>query len=138
VRDAICFSNFRGGKFSWDATVCNILDLATLDREMWPIIKYAFKCYQKRGHAFRITAARKMGGSGVHDTHPLRAVDAGTIGISREECRHIEAEINAEFPRVDDKPTAYWHDVGQGAHMHLQKEWVFPVSEITDNAGSLS
>lgn len=134
MRDAICFSNYRGGRFSWDASILNILDFATLDRGMWPIIKFAAKAFWKRGYPFRITAARKKGGSGVHDTHPLRAVDVGTVDIPRDVCRQIEAEINNEFPRTDGFPTALWHDVGDGAHLHLQKQWEHPISEMSGDA----
>ena len=138
TRNNICFSNYRNGQFSWDATICNILDFATLDRGMWAILKFAAKCYWKRGLTFRITAARKPGDSGVHNTHPLRALDIGTVGADRSVCREIEAEINEQFPRTDDKPTALYHDSGGGAHIHLQKQWDYPISEITDNAGCLS
>ena len=138
MRNNICFSNYRNGQFSWDATICNILDLATLDRAMWGIFKFTAQCYWKRGLTFRVTAARKPGDSGVHNTHPLRALDVGTVGISRETAREIEAEINEQFPRTDGKPTALYHDSGGGAHIHIQCPWDYPVSELSDNAGALA
>ena len=71
------------------------------------------------------------GESGVHAT--LRAIDFVTNSTPMINA-DIAAKINALFPRGDGKPTLMWHDVGYGAHFHLQVPWT---QDFKDAAGSL-
>lgn len=49
------------------------------------------------------------------------AVDFRTIGeMSEPDVHRLRDHLNSMFPRSDKKPTALYHDVGAGAHLHVQ------------------
>jgi len=54
-----------------------------------------------------------------------RAVDFRTIGeLTHGKILELKSHLNAEFRRRDGKQTAIYHDVGAGAHLHVQAEAV--------------
>jgi len=54
-----------------------------------------------------------------------RAVDFRTIGeLSDAEVESLVTHINQNWPRTDAKPSALFHNVGAGSHLHIQVEGV--------------
>jgi hypothetical protein len=52
-----------------------------------------------------------------------RAVDFRTIQeLTDAEVKELVDHANAFWVRHDAKPTALWHDVGDGQHLHVQTE----------------
>lgn len=52
-----------------------------------------------------------------------RAVDFRTVGeLNEHEINRLVDHANAVWVRRDRKPTAIYHDVGAGAHLHIQSE----------------
>lgn len=52
-----------------------------------------------------------------------RAVDFRTIGeLSDSEVHALVDHMNENWKRKDGKPTAMFHDIGSGSHLHLQSE----------------
>lgn len=54
---------------------------------------------------------------------PSHAVDFRTIGEMNDlKVAQLRDHLNSAFPRRDLKPTAIYHDVGAGKHLHIQAE----------------
>lgn len=69
-----------------------------------------------------ITSGYRSGDKGVHGTKPLRGIDIRSWGNSYSPLELAET-INEEFCYDNRRPhlkCAKYHDVGQGAHLHLQ------------------
>lgn len=67
-----------------------------------------------------ITSAYRPGDKGVHGTDPLRAVDLRSHGL---DAAAIVEKINRHWQYDSRRPKlkcALYHDVGRGAHIHLQ------------------
>jgi len=57
-----------------------------------------------------------------------RAIDIRTWIYDHDEVMGIIAFLNKWWPRKDGKPLALYHDVGRGAHLHIQVPYeVHPV-----------
>jgi len=57
-----------------------------------------------------------------------RAIDIRTWIYEHDEVMGIIAFLNKWWPRQDGKPLALYHDVGRGAHLHIQVPYkVHPV-----------
>lgn len=62
-------------------------------------------------------------GSGVHSTFPCRGLDLRSWIYTQEELDNIEKTINKLWtydPGRPDMKCLLIHDVGQGAHIHIQ------------------
>lgn len=55
-----------------------------------------------------------------HCARPCRGADLRTNDISDLTAREWEAQIKAGASYLGEKSSALFHDVGQGAHLHLQ------------------
>jgi len=54
-----------------------------------------------------------------------RAVDFRTVEeLSFIEVKSLANHVNENWPRHDGRPSAIYHDVGAGAHLHIQVEGV--------------
>lgn len=52
-----------------------------------------------------------------------RAVDFRTLGeLTDEQVKKLVEHLNTNWKRVDTKPTALFHNVGSGSHLHIQAE----------------
>jgi hypothetical protein len=69
---------------------------------------------------FTITSLYRIDDPGVHGAMPLRGIDLRCYGDLGE----IVADfVNSQYtydPDRPDKKCAIYHDVGRGAHLHLQ------------------
>ena len=68
-----------------------------------------------------VTSLYRIGDNGVHGTLPLRGMDLRQRNAAMGE--EISAYINRKFIYDKHRPQmkcAMYHDVGQGAHIHLQ------------------
>ena len=64
---------------------------------------------------------KKTDDNGVHQTG--RAIDISSKELDADEIADIVNFVNLNYPRDDKKPTAIYHDVGQGAHFHFQVQY---------------
>ena len=70
-----------------------------------------------------ITSLYRMNDSGVHGALPLRGCDLRTRDFDTETAERLAGQINAKWTYDTTRPVmrcAIFHDVGQGAHIHLQ------------------
>ena len=68
-----------------------------------------------------ITSLYRIGDKGVHGTLPVRGVDIQCRDPAEGEW--IEDRLNGKWiydPDRPDKKVCMYHDVGQGAHIHIQ------------------
>jgi hypothetical protein len=76
---------------------------------------------KKYGVEFMITSLYRIGDKGVHGQLPLRGIDLRCWDKSLGEM--IEEEINTLYVYDPERPNmsvCMFHDIGQGAHLHLQ------------------
>jgi len=84
-------------------------------KEKIPFLK---ECLSRRGRSLVITEIIYAGGTGVHGA--FRAFDIRVWGLSHEQAKEVEKEMNERFPRDDGHPTAFYHNSGGGWHLHIQ------------------
>lgn len=76
-------------------------------------------CLVRYNYYITITSMlrKKTSDSGVHETG--RAIDISVKELDAEEIADIVNYINLNYERTDNKPTALFHNVGQGDHIHI-------------------
>jgi len=93
------------------------LDVLNLDDKLREIVFAAMRNLDP----VVITSAYRHGDAGCHGTQPLRAID---LRCHDELYGHSLAEVINDAWEYDHerlhKRVAIYHDVGQGAHLHLQ------------------
>jgi len=83
--------------------------------------------YRQTGKPAFITSLLRTGDSASpHCARPCRGADLRTNDISALTAREWEAEIRAAVLYMGDRHSALFHDVGQGAHLHLQVSPIEP------------
>lgn len=83
-----------------------------INLELWVATRYSKVIF---------TSGYRAGDTGVHGTIPCRGKDIRSSCYS--EPKLVEEDINAHWqydPVRPEKKCALYHDVGQGAHIHLQ------------------
>ncbi len=93
-------------------------DLEFIDLKLRDLMEWV---EDKTGLEFTITSLYRIGDSGVHGTLPVRGVDLRMRSALIGEM--IAGLVNAHWIYDPDrlgKECAIYHDVGQGAHLHLQ------------------
>lgn len=87
----------------------------------------AFLRYRKTGKRAVVTSLLRQGDpASPHCARPCRGADLRTNDSSDLAAREWEAEIKIAVPYLGDRYIALFHDVGQGAHMHIQVSPVEP------------
>lgn len=83
--------------------------------------RLATRLEQLTGVEFTITSLRRIGDLGIHGTDPLRAID---LRCRSPDLGHLVEElIDARYiydPQRPELHCAMFHNVGRGAHIHLQ------------------
>jgi hypothetical protein len=93
------------------------LEVLNLDTKLRNIVRVL---YEKYGLCV-ITSAYRHGDTGVHGTQPLRGIDLRVrddqLGVIVANYVNVRYRYDSARP---DKKVAKYHDIGQGAHLHLQ------------------
>lgn len=86
-----------------------------------PILVELELWFEERFGEPTVTSAFREGKTGVHSVIPLRGIDYRSHDY--DDPKSIEEEINKAWtydPERSHLKCALFHDIGQGAHIHLQ------------------